>query len=92
MPENTNLAPPKIIDMMCENLVNTRFEDLSEWNVKCFKDRLLDMTGCIFGGTIVKDNKPLVEQIRRWGGEAEAPVFLQGFRAPACICAFLTIG
>lgn len=82
MPENTNLAPPKLFNAMCENLVNARFGDLSEGNIKCFKDRLLDMTGCIIGGAIVEDNNVLTELFRKWGGMEEAPVFLQGFRAP----------
>ncbi len=77
-----NLKTPRLTEMICENLVNTKYENLSEWNVKCFKDRLLDITGCIFGGAIVEDNKVLTDLLRRWGGAEEAPVFLKGFRAP----------
>ena len=55
---------------------------MSEWNVKCFKDRLLDTTGCIFGGAIVRDNDILVNLLKRWGGATEAPVFCHDFRAP----------
>jgi len=79
---SSELAPPKVTDMLCENLVNTKYENLSEWNIECFKDRLLDITGCIFGGAIVEDNQVLVDLAKRWGGTEEAPVFLKGFRAP----------
>ncbi len=80
--EKDPLIPPKVTDLMCRNIVETSFADLSEWNIKCFKDRLLDMTGCIFGGAIVPDNSVLVDLLRRWGGAPEAPVFCHDFRAP----------
>jgi 2-methylcitrate dehydratase PrpD len=73
---------PNVTNLMCDNAVRTVFANLSEWNVKCFKDRLLDMTGCIFGGAIVHDNDVLVRLLSRWGGAPEAPVFCYGFRAP----------
>jgi 2-methylcitrate dehydratase PrpD len=76
------LTPPNATEAMCRNIVETTFADLSEWNVKCFKDRLLDATGCIFGGAIVRDNDVLVSLLKRWGGIPEAPVFCHDFRAP----------
>lgn len=82
MPENNDLTSPKLIDLICENLVNTKIGNLSDWNIKCFKDRLLDMTGCMLGGSIVEDNNVVLNLIKRWGGAEEAPVFLQGLRAP----------
>lgn len=80
--EAERLAPPEVTEAMCRNIVETTFADLSEWNVKCFKDRLLDTTGCIFGGAIVRDNEVLVNLIKRWGGVPEAPVFCNDFRVP----------
>lgn len=82
MTEKTELTSPKLIDLICENLVKTKIENLSDWNVKCFKDRLLDITGCIFGGSIVEDKNAVFNLIKRWGGTEEAPVFLQSMRAP----------
>lgn len=79
---DANLMTPKLTELMCENLVSTKFESLSDWNVNCFKDRLLDITGCMFGGAIVEDNNVLTDLAKRWGGVEEAPVFLKGFRAP----------
>ena len=80
--EKEPVAAPKAIDLLCKNIVQTTFGDLSDWNVKCFKDRLLDTTGCIFGGAIVPDNDVLVNLLKRWGGAPEAPVFCYDFRAP----------
>jgi 2-methylcitrate dehydratase PrpD len=84
MPNNNkpNPSAPDITNIMCENAANTVFSGLSEWNIKCFKDRLLDITGCIFGGAIVKDNDVLVRLFKRWSGTPEAPVFCHDFRIP----------
>ena len=87
--ETGRLMPPKATEAMCKNIVETTFADLSEWNVKCFKDRLLDTTGCIFGGAIVRDNDVLVNLFKRWGGNPEAPVFCHDFRAPVNNAAIL---
>ena len=80
--QKEDFSPPRVTNLMCDNAVKTTFADLSEWNVKCFKDRLLDTTGCIFGGAIVRDNDILVNLLKRWGGAPEAPVFCHDFRAP----------
>ncbi len=80
--QKEDLIPPRVTNLMCDNTVKTAFADLSEWNVKCFKDRLLDITGCIFGGAIVRDNDVLANLLKRWGGTTEAPVFCHSFRAP----------
>jgi 2-methylcitrate dehydratase PrpD len=74
--------PPHGTDLLCSNLVNTRFEDLSEDNIRIFKDRLLDMTGCIFGGAIVSEDKFIVSLYKGWGGTPEAPLFAENGRLP----------
>ena len=74
---------PRGTRILCENLVNTTFEDLSEDNIRIFKDRLLDMVGCILGGAVVKENWPIEERMYQWGGIPEAPVFASdGKRLP----------
>ena len=76
-------ASPRGTELLCENLVNTCFGDLSEDNIRIFRDRLLDMIGCILGGAIVKENGYLEERMMEWGGLGEAPVFAsQGKRLP----------
>lgn len=75
---NEKYESPKGIDIFCENIVNTKFEDLSEDNIRIFKDRLLDMAGCIFGGAIVEENTFLEDRYKDWGGKEEARVFASG--------------
>lgn len=71
------------IDLICENVVSAKYEDLSEWNIKCTKDRLIDITGCIIGGATAQGNAGLVKIVRDYGGKEEAPIFIHGGRAPA---------
>ena len=81
---------PRGTELLGDNLVHAAFEDLSEDNVRIFKDRLLDMVGCILGGAIVKENSFLEERMYEWGGISEAPVFAsQGKRLPLPSAAML---
>lgn len=82
-------APPAGTDALVDNLLQTRFEDLSEDNVRIFKDRLLDMTGCLFGGTIVPEDAFLETMLKRWGGAEEAPLFARSGRLPLPAAAML---
>lgn len=75
-------APPQGTDLLCENLVSTRYEQLSEDNIRIFKDRLLDITGCIFGGAVVPEDQFLETVLTRWGGAPEAPLFARKGRLP----------
>ena len=77
------LTPPRGIDLLCENLVSARFSDLSEENIDLFKDRLLDMIGCIFGGACVEEDAFLADMYKGWGGAPEAPLFANRGRVPA---------
>ena len=61
--EEATLVPPKATELLCKNLVNTTFENLSDDNVRIFKDRLLDMTGCIFGGAIVPEDQFFIQRL-----------------------------
>lgn len=80
--EEAKLRPPKATELLCHNLVNTKFEDLSEDNVRIFKDRLLDMTGCIFGGAVVPEDQFLIQKLIDWGGKEEAPLFARSGKLP----------
>ncbi|MBO7699795.1 MAG: MmgE/PrpD family protein, partial [Eubacteriaceae bacterium] len=84
------LISPKGTDALCENVVNTVYGDLSEDNIRIFKDRLLDMAGCILGGAGVEENTFLEERYLDWGGKSEARVFASGGkRLPLPNAAFL---
>ena len=69
------LLPPNGTELLCKNLIETTFDDLSEDNVRIFKDRLLDMTGCIFGGAIVKEDQFFYEYLKKQGGTGTSHLF-----------------
>ncbi|MCD8152989.1 MAG: MmgE/PrpD family protein [Clostridiales bacterium] len=79
---NPEINTPNGINLLCKNLVETDYTDLSEENIRIFKDRLLDITGCIFGGAIVPEDQFLVERLLDWGGKEEAPLFARSERLP----------
>ncbi len=74
--------PPKGIDALCENAAGVTYEKLSEDNIRIVKDKLLDITGCILGGSIVREDAFLTDYFRNMGGKEEAAVFTKGFRIP----------
>lgn len=76
------LRPPNGTRLLCKNLVETTYECLSEENVALFKDRLLDMAGCIFGGDVVPEDRFLYDLLKRQGGAPEAPLFADSGRLP----------
>ncbi|MCI8895120.1 MAG: MmgE/PrpD family protein [Lachnospiraceae bacterium] len=73
--KNKELLPPNGTEALCRNLIETTYEDLSEENIRIFKDRLLDMTGCIFGGDIVPEDRFFYDMLKKQGGEPVAPAF-----------------
>ena len=70
------------IELISENAVKVRFEDLDEQTIKTQKDRLIDLTGCIIGGAMSARNASLVKIVREMGGIEEAPLFIHGGRVP----------
>lgn len=84
-----DLKSPGGTDLLCKNIVGTTYEDLSEDNIRIFKDRLLDITGCIFGGAIVEEDAFLERRYKEWGGLGEAPLFAAEGRLPLPAAAML---
>jgi 2-methylcitrate dehydratase PrpD len=76
------LIAPRGTELFCANIVNTTFEQLSEDNIRIFRDRLLDMTGCLFGGALVVEDAFLEKRLKDWGGKPEAPLFASDGRLP----------
>ena len=79
---NEKLISPLGTELFCENIVNTTYEQLSEENIRIFRDRLLDLTGCLFGGALVAEDAFLEKRLKDWGGKPEASLFCIGRAAP----------
>jgi len=68
---------------LADNVLSTRFEDLSAATVANAKDRILDIVGCAIGGARAPGNAGLIELVKQWGGKPEATVLGHGLKAPA---------
>ena len=68
---------------LADNVLSTRFEDLSATTVANAKDRILDIVGCAIGGARAPGNAGLIELVKQWGGKPEATVLGHGLKAPA---------
>ena len=71
------------IEQMSANAVNTRFEDFDAATVALAKNRIIDVIGCAIGGANAPGNAPLVDLVRKWGGNSEATIWIHGGKAPA---------
>jgi 2-methylcitrate dehydratase PrpD len=80
---------PRGTELLCRNIVETSFDRLSEDNIRIFRDRLLDMTGCILGGAVVAEDRFLENRFKEWGGKGEAPLFASDGRMPLPAAALL---
>lgn len=70
-----------IAEKLSENALHTRFEDLSENNIRICKDKLLDNIGNLAGGALAYGNREVLEIIDSYGERGEAPVFFLKGRA-----------
>ena len=68
---------------LADNVLSTRFDDLSAATVANAKDRILDIVGCAIGGARAPGNAGLIELVKQWGGKPEATVLGHGLKAPA---------
>jgi 2-methylcitrate dehydratase PrpD len=71
------------IEKLSANVLNVRFGDLDEKTVEETKNIIIDVMGCIVGGSTVPDCVALAELVRGWGGKEEASIVVHGFKVPA---------
>jgi 2-methylcitrate dehydratase PrpD len=71
-----------IIEKLCSNVLNTRFENLERKTVEHAKNRIIDTVGCIIGGANGPCNSALLELIVGWGGRHEATILVHGYKVP----------
>jgi 2-methylcitrate dehydratase PrpD len=82
-----NIGKKPAVELLSENVLNTRFENLAPEIVENTKKRILDTIGCIIGGALARDNLGLIDLIKDWGGKKEATILGYGIKAPAHLVA-----
>jgi 2-methylcitrate dehydratase PrpD len=71
------------IELLSENVVKTRFEDIDKETIETIKGRVIDIVGCAIGGANAPGNQALMDVVRHWGGKGEATILVHGGKAPA---------
>jgi 2-methylcitrate dehydratase PrpD len=77
MPEKKRSAS----EILSEGVLKVRFEDLAERNVVITKDKILDAVGNMAGGAPIFGNRELLNAVKQYGNNNEAPIFFFGERA-----------
>jgi 2-methylcitrate dehydratase PrpD len=71
----------KIIDILTDHVLKTRYEDLDPETVDNAKRRILDMIGDAIGGAMCPGSPELAAMVKGWGGEKEATILGFGGKA-----------
>jgi 2-methylcitrate dehydratase PrpD len=71
------------IEAICDNILNTRFEDIDRPTVENTKSRIMDVFGDMIGGTMGFGNQALVRMLQNWSGKKEASIIGYGIKVPA---------
>ena len=71
------------IHALVRNVVNTRYEDLSQGAVDATKTFILDEFGVAIAGTLAPGVPETLSLLGDWGGKAESTVLVSGERLPA---------
>ncbi|MBN1188129.1 MAG: MmgE/PrpD family protein [Dehalococcoidales bacterium] len=77
------------IAALSRNVLNTRFEDIDPVVVDNTRRRVLDMIGCIIGGSNAPGNAVLADMVRDEGGKREATLLGYGYKGPADLVAMV---
>jgi len=71
------------IEVLSENVLALRFEDLDAGTLENAKNRIIDILGCAIGGANAAGNHGLIKTVKKWGGNPEATIMVHGGKAPA---------
>jgi 2-methylcitrate dehydratase PrpD len=72
-----------LTEQLVKNVVETRFEDISEDVVTRAKDEVIDTIGCALGGANDPGSPNVVELVREWSGSEESTILAYGIKAPS---------
>lgn len=78
---NTEEKP--IIDLLTQNVLETRFRDIDQATIDNTKRRIIDTIGDAIGGAGGPGSAELVELVKDWGGKKEATILAYGIKGPA---------
>ena len=82
----------EIIDILVNNLLETKYEKLPSEAVEATRKQILDVLAAIIGGStcsLAWELENLVDMVKTWGGKEESSILAFGGRVPAHNAAFV---
>ncbi len=76
----TKLSERQLAEMLADFIVKTRYEDLPKETIAKVKEYIVDVTGCMVGGSREPQAKALLEVMEEMQGAPESSVFAHGFK------------
>jgi 2-methylcitrate dehydratase PrpD len=70
----------QLAETLAEFIVNCRYEDLPKETIAKVKEYIIDVVGCIVGGSQEHQAELLLEVMKQMGGAPESSVFAHGFK------------
>src|SRR5208283_4686981 len=68
---------------LVRNVLSVSFEDIDSDTVERARGRLIDVVGCILGGSRASGCSMLVDLAQEWGGRGDGTILVHGTKVPA---------
>lgn len=68
---------------LVRNILDTPFESFDAPVVKRARERIIDVVGCMIGGTNAPGCPMILDLVRQWGGREESTIIVHGVKVPA---------
>lgn len=72
----------EVTKKLCNYALDLRFEDLDDKTIEDTKNIIIDVMGCIIGGSCVPDVIALADLAHEWGGAKEASIMVYDYQVP----------
>jgi 2-methylcitrate dehydratase PrpD len=72
-----------IVEELAKHIVEADFDAIDSLTIKHAKKRIIDVIGCMIGGSKAPGCEILVDLVKEWGGREEATIAVYGIKAPA---------
>jgi len=76
----TLLSEKQLAEVLAEFIVNYRYEDLPKETIAKVKEYIIDVVGCMVGGSREEQARVLLEVMHEMGGTPESSVLAHGFK------------
>lgn len=63
------------IEKISDNVLSTKFENISKDKLDNAKYRIIDVLGCIISGANAPNNYALIDMVKTWGGAGKRQLF-----------------